>query len=117
MGTPEGVAGSGNVLPENFVPPPYPPTPGHFTSSWQRPSLSLSVPMALPHPRKGCKVLGMLGNYQRQRKGKGLGRDPAISFSFEKRETEALKAYVQDRLGLVLGPGIPLSDQKLPLTQ
>lgn len=90
--------GSGweKVLPENFVPPSYPPTPGHFTSSWQGPSLSPSALMALPHPGKGCKVLGVLGNYQRQKGGRGPGREPAISFSFEKRETEALKAYVQD---------------------
>lgn len=47
-------------------------------------------------PGKGCKVLGVLGNYQRQKGGRGPGRELAIAFSFEKRETEALKAYVQD---------------------
>lgn len=71
VGTLEGVAGSEKVLPENFVPPPYLLTPGHFTSSWQGPSLSPSALMALPHPGKGCKVLGVLGNYQRQRGGEG----------------------------------------------
>lgn len=68
-GTLEGVAGSEKVLPENFVPPPYPPT-----SSWQGPSLSPSVLMVLAPPGKG--VQGPWSAWQLSKTEKGEGNQP-----------------------------------------
>ena len=67
------------MLPENFVPPPYPPAPSHYTSSWPGPSLSPSALMALPHLGKRCKVLGCLATIK-VREGRRRTRKGASHF-------------------------------------
>lgn len=75
------------------------------------------APVTLPHPGKGSKVLGVLGNYQRQ-KGEGApGRKLAVSFSFEKGETEAPNTHELDVPGWALRPGIPLCGSEMALIQ
>ena len=75
--------GKEKMLPGNFAPPPCPPTLGHFTSSWQGPSLSPSTQVALPHPGKGCKVLGSAWQLSRTNEEKGPRKGAAVSFGFE----------------------------------
>lgn len=47
-----------------------------------------------PTRERGARSLECLATIK-DREGERPGREPAISFSFEKGETEALKAYVQ----------------------
>lgn len=96
VGTPEGAAGNKKMLPENSVALPCSPTLGRFTSSWQGPSLSPSTQVALPHPVKGCKVLGSAWQLSKTEKEEGgPEREQPFSWSLRKGK-QALKACALD---------------------
>ena len=103
-GTPEEMTGKEKMLPGNFAPPPCPPTLGHFTSSWQGPSLSPSTRVALPHPGKGCKVLGSAWQLLKTQEEEGGPEREQLFPSALRKEHMS-----QICLTPLLGPGIPPS--------
>lgn len=70
-GIPEGMAGSEKMLPENFVPPPSPPSsmPLNILLAGTQP-FPFSTDGTAP-PGKGVQGPSVLGNYQSQGGGKG----------------------------------------------
>lgn len=93
MGTPEGMAESEKVLPENFVPPPYPQLQATKHPLGRDPAFPLQPCWHCPTWERSARSLGAW-QLSKSEKGEGEpGRKPAISFSFEKGETEVLKAH------------------------